>query len=234
MSMGERPLWTPCFPSTFSRAEGQQAKAGHCTSVSRAWPNNRVQATASSVRSVRREAAWKHVETPGVYRHPGSPWRAASSTTLWGEPPPPARPQAREPSPPQVGAWLRHAMGHPLQRGNALRGTRPLTALGGSGSPARLPSQTHGARSGPRPASEEGRARSTEGPLPSPRCTDWGAAASGRGKEMNTPPVAFCLIVKEFSFCGGLQSLQCQGERGRGASLGAGRRVGGLRGGLRG
>ena len=28
MSMGERPLWTPCFPSTFSGAEGRQVQAG--------------------------------------------------------------------------------------------------------------------------------------------------------------------------------------------------------------
>ena len=33
----------------------------------------------------------------------------------------------------------------------------------------------------------------TEVNLPYPLCKDWGAAESGRGKEMNTPPVAFCL-----------------------------------------
>jgi hypothetical protein len=34
----------------------------------------RTGADANSVRSVRREAAWKNVETPWVYRHPMSPW----------------------------------------------------------------------------------------------------------------------------------------------------------------
>ena len=44
-----------------------------------------LQATAYSLRSVRREAAWKNVEIPWVYRHPMSPWGSASQTTLRGE-----------------------------------------------------------------------------------------------------------------------------------------------------
>jgi hypothetical protein len=44
-----------------------------------------LQATANSLRSVRREAAWKNVAIPWVYRHPMSPWSEASETTLWRE-----------------------------------------------------------------------------------------------------------------------------------------------------
>ena len=47
-----------------------------------AAPNHRLQATPSSLRSVRREAAWKNVETPWVDRYSMSPWREALSTTL--------------------------------------------------------------------------------------------------------------------------------------------------------
>ena len=42
----------------------------------------RTGADANSLRSVRREAAWKHVETPWGDRDPVRPWGEAAWTTL--------------------------------------------------------------------------------------------------------------------------------------------------------
>jgi len=105
---------------------GAVVKAGFHT---RGKPNNGLQATAYSVRSVRREVAWKNVETPWVYRHPRSRWSEASQTTLWCEQHAPARPHERETSPQEVVAWLRNDMVHHLKRGKALRERLPLTSL---------------------------------------------------------------------------------------------------------
>ena len=79
-------------------------------------------------------------------------------------------------------------MVHPVKRGQALRGTLPLTDLVCDVSQSSQQSQTSGARR------DQGRparlAEVTEVNLPYPLCKDWGAAERGRGKERNTPPVA--------------------------------------------
>jgi len=80
-----------------------------------------------------------------------------------------------------------------LKRGKALRGTLTLTDLVCDVSQSSLKSYTSG-ESKDQCIPETG-AKVTEANLSYPLCKDWGAAKSGRGKEMNTPPTSFCLSL---------------------------------------
>jgi len=80
-------------------------------------------------------------------------------------------------------------MVNPLKRGKALRGTLTLTDRVCNVSQASLKSYTSGeSRDQGKP---ETGAKVTEVNLSYPLSKAWGAAKSGRGKEMNTPPVSF-------------------------------------------
>ena len=84
-------------------------------------------------------------------------------------------------------------MVHHLKRGQALRGTLTLTDLVCDVSQASQKSYTSGE------SKDQGTpgtgAKGTEVNLFSPLSKAWGATKSGRGKEMNTPPVSFCLSL---------------------------------------
>jgi len=84
-------------------------------------------------------------------------------------------------------------MVHHLKRGKALRGTLTLTDLVCDVSQASLKADTSGASKDQGPP--ETGAKVTEINLSSPLSKTWGAAKSGRGKEMNTPPTSFCLSL---------------------------------------
>ena len=80
-----------------------------------------------------------------------------------------------------------------LKRGKALRGRLTLTYLVYEVSQASLKSYTSGeSRDQGKP---ETGAKVTEVNLSYPLSKAWGAAKRGRGKEMNTPPVPFCLSL---------------------------------------
>ena len=80
-----------------------------------------------------------------------------------------------------------------LKRGKALRGRLTLTYLVYEVSQASLKSYTSGESKDQ--GHPDGMATVTEGNLSSPLSKAWGAAKRGRGKEMNTPPVSFCLSL---------------------------------------
>ena len=77
-----------------------------------------------------------------------------------------------------------------LKRGKALRGTLPLTDRVCAVSQARPKSYTSGESKDQCPP--ETGAMVTEITLSYPLSTTWGAAKSGRGKEINTPPTSCC------------------------------------------
>jgi hypothetical protein len=134
------------------------------------------------------QAAWKHVATPWVYRHPLSPWSEASQTTLRREPPAPARRHEEETSLQEVVAWLRHATVHHLQRGKVLRDTLPLTSLVSQGSQPSRTADTSAARQAHGHPLWEGHGDRGEPGYPVSQV--WGAAQRGRDKESNPPSPA--------------------------------------------
>jgi hypothetical protein len=77
-----------------------------------------------------------------------------------------------------------------LKRGKALRGTLTLTDLVCDVSQASPKSYTSGESKDQCPP--ETGAMVTEINLSYPLSKTWGAAKSGRGKEINTPPTSFC------------------------------------------
>ena len=84
-------------------------------------------------------------------------------------------------------------MVNPLKRGKALRETLPLTDLVCYVSQTSLKSYTSD-ESTDQCLPETG-AKVTEINLSYPLSKAWGAAKSGRGKEMNTPPTSCCLSL---------------------------------------
>ena len=80
-----------------------------------------------------------------------------------------------------------------LKRGKALRGTLPLTDLVCDVSQASPKSSTSGESTDQ--GLPETEAKVTAINLSYPLSQTWGAAKSGRGKEMNTPPTSCCLSL---------------------------------------
>ena len=90
-------------------------------------------------------------------------------------------------------AWLKNDMVHHLKRGQALRERLPLPSLVCEVSQSSLKADTSDASKDQSHA--VGMVTVTEVNLSYPLSKDWGAAKRGRGKEMNTPPTAFCLSL---------------------------------------
>jgi hypothetical protein len=82
-------------------------------------------------------------------------------------------------------------MVHHLKRGKARRGRLTLPDLVGDVSQASLQAETSGERKDQ--GNPDGSATVAEGNLFSPLSKAWGAAKSGRDKEMHTPPPSCCV-----------------------------------------